>query len=364
MFRINPMSPEVADAVIDAAAEYKTLDGAKARRVAERWLVARGFTRDAWGNFKKSGVIGRYHFTKTKLQRQEKVAGRWRSIDSRSIIDVAHNLVQNAAAVSPRASEVAHLVEAKRKRKVAKKKAAARRVSERIRDEARVMAFRRALHQHWQLAYRALVLGDRSEVAEANEKIIPLVEKLRPELEQQLLEGKVPRQPPYSTDKPPLAVLFRDETVQFTEKVGGVGYTVRMRNRARGEVVIELGSLRGLTVDPVTHQVYHSAPDAVGDAYISGVLEVDQKRRAAVLFYIMSHDKRTGAGGRILSLWCDLMAGYGIDLWAAQAVGAEGRLFFKALERRGKLRIVKRDGANMIIECVRLSPNRAVLRCG
>ena len=66
---------------------------------------------------------------------------------------------------------------------------------------------------------------------------------------------------------------------------------------------------------------------------------------------IVSKEKRSGFGTKILSLFCRLMESLSSPGFVAQAVSKEGAMFFNKLEKRGQIDILSR-GKDWLIRCL------------
>lgn len=156
-----------------------------------------------------------------------------------------------------------------------------------------------------------------------------------------------------SVDKPPTPPLFYNVNYLWSEVVDGVEYTVHMKQAEKGVAIVTIGSSGGfgMVVNPRTHQMQQAYYISKGDAQISGQIAFNGDTFLASLFLIASTDKQKGAGTRVLSLWCRMMAGYGIEAWRGEAVGPEGAAFLKALTAHGKIEILGAQKSNLKVQC-------------
>ena len=131
-------------------------------------------------------------------------------------------------------------------------------------------------------------------------------------------------------------------------------------SHGKGKAVVEIGHPGGamggtIGVDPVTLRIRSrwGGAEAKGDGYISGTLGYDKEEAAidAGLLMMTAHQPRSGAGARLLWIWCTLMGGYLIRRWVAEAVGPEGEAFLKAMERRGEITLHGQRGSYWVASC-------------
>jgi hypothetical protein len=374
----NAMAPEVAQTVLAAAdidplseadqvAMDKALQGATeteqiaaGKRVAAKvkltsksatyiiqsWLRAIGYQRDPWGNYlKPAAPSARWHFKATVVNQQEKRAGEWRNVSSRSLIETAMNLIVNASKALGR-SDVEQVARgAREQRTTAAQKRAAKAARAEVEQQAHALAakamawkYRAELDQQLRGGQTTpeMAAQFRADNIEAQQRILAALDAGAP-IDQD--DAQVA-----SVDQPPLLPLLHDVPYSWVHTQDGVPYTIRVGRHVRGQAAITIGrsteAALGMGVDPITHRVtWEHHATAVGDGYATGqVLTLDQDR-GAKLFLVIAHDKQKGAGSRLLKIWCRLMAGYGVQDWIAEAVGPEGEAFLKALEKRGTIAI-------------------------
>ena len=228
------------------------------------------------------------------------------------------------------------------------------------------VAVERVMHRNWEVAYRYGVLQEKGEANRAvSDRLIPQANELADELFEKLKAGKQIRPPRYSVHEPPTTLFFKNSEATWIEVLGGKRYTVQITNDGtkRAHVHIGRSGRTGLMIDPTRLRVDmgRSAPDAEGDAYVSGSINLYDGNLYGKLFMIVAHEGRRRAGSRALTLWCDLMDGYGIERWIAEAVGDEGMAFFEGLARKGKIKIYGRRGSDLGIECVSMHPNPKIV---
>jgi hypothetical protein len=156
-----------------------------------------------------------------------------------------------------------------------------------------------------------------------------------------------------SVARPPLLpIRIHDSVYRWVEQEGGVDYTTSFENGGADTMKIVVGSTGGfMSINPVTHRPIMQPYDSVGDGYLGGAVALTPTGLVARLFLVMVQKPRTGAGTRLLSLWCKLMNAYGIRAWVAEAIGEEGEAFLQAMQRRGAISIVEDRGAYKLVRC-------------
>lgn len=361
------MTPTTAQAIIDHVKRLNVPakpSVSEAEGVLRTWLRAIGWKQDNWGNFlDPSDPTVRYHFKKTVLDKQwRNDRGVWSNLSYTQTIDSAVSLIVSAAGVVGDQELVAKYSRTKGKR-VEQKKARADSAKDR-RDRAQ--AFKLALREYATLRrgfVEKYMLGKASneEVIKAREEMTPLHAKWLSLVQ----AGKEPAddQQFASVGMPPLAgVLGRQEDGPYVwfETVDGVRYSIAVKPVGSKTAEISIGDsgAMSLGVSAVTRWISTDMDvDAEGDAYISGKVWHQNGKYNGALYLIMATAKQKGAGTRVLSLWCRLMAGYGIKIWVAEAVGEEGAAFMRALEKKGKLKILVQQGPNWAVQCEQAAQN-------
>jgi hypothetical protein len=359
---------DAANEVVEESKGIRKLDGRSARAVLTAWMRAMGWERDRYNNwFPDRSHDKRYHFSKRMFQYQDKFVGRWGNIESVSLLDAATRVILASGEESGRQAEVARFAKKAATRQKSRARAAGRRADDELRSQARRVAVERVMHQHWELAYHYGVLQEKGAplLSEIRDVLMPQADKLGDELFGKLKSGRRIASPRYSVQDPPTTLFFKDFDTSWTEAIGGTRYTVRIKNRSKTEAHVHIGKSgkSGLVIDPTMMAVDmdSSGAKAEGDAYISGSINLYQGNPFGRLFLIVAHEGRKRAGSRALTLWCDMMDGYAIERWIAEAVGKEGMAFFKSLDRKGKIRIYGSKGSNLGIECVSMHPNPKLL---
>lgn len=359
----NAMDPSVAEAVLSAAPRGKKIGGGDAIAVIYTWLRARGYERDRWGNYLKAGEPDvRWHFKERVLNQQYKYAGEWRNKSSQSLIDVANNLIVNAAkALGQPEAEVAAAARGRREqRSTAADKRAARVAREALEKQARTLAakamawkYRAELDKQLrgELPTPSVAEQFRADNAAAAASILAALEAKQPVDED---DGQIA-----TVDLPPLLPLLHEVQYEWDHRQDGVDYTIAVAHHQRGQAAIRIGKSTdadiGIGVDPITHTItWQLHRDQLGDGLATGQLIQREDVRFAKLFLIIAHEKQRGVGTRLMRIWCQLMAGYGVQDWIAEAVGPEGEAFLLALEKRGSIAIDHEHskGAFWLVRCL------------
>jgi hypothetical protein len=352
------MKPAVAEQLLTFVKQRgylpTRLNVAAAESIVRVYYRAEGHAEDRWGNAVRADGQ-RYHFQKTTVVRQSKYSGGWATVRSWRTIDLAAVLVREAAKDAGDAATLAAWEEGKQKR-VAQKKARSEK-SERDRRTAMASqtALKRVAFEHPHEVFtnlRRQKLADevfdmlRSKASTYTAEYLAALERG---------EQLPPDEAFTSVEQPPIVPLFLDRTQEWDVVEGGVPYTVRVANHGRGMASVTIGQSGepGMGVDAFTGWLSHDVREAKGDGGISGRVHVDEESGEVdgALYFIMAREKQRGAGARLISIWCALMAGWGVKAWVGEAVGPEGEAFLTALEKRGTLRIRGRRGSNWIVEC-------------
>lgn len=371
------MAVEVSDAsawaILTAVRERglsPRLNVDQAEVIVNAWLRSRPeLELDRYGNYKyRDNPKRRYHLKKTVLNIQADVGGRWANVTSRSTIEVAQVLVRTAAQKLSDQGRLDAWVEEKKRRESAKAKRVEVRLSQEQERRLSVLSWKHAVVDLGEAGVRVLRGFADDDLAAAFEQRRTSVRVELARLPETVLALSSLK---HSRHSPPWLPLYpkmpneskdADWTYAWEESEGGVAYTVRVQPESEGSARISIGSSGGmLDVDPASMRVEASvvALRAKGDGYISGRVidsspEARDRRMLApmgVLFMITAQEKRKGAGARLLSIWCDLMAGYGVNAFEGQAVGSEGAEFLRAMERRGKIDVLKIVGSSWALRC-------------
>lgn len=357
------MTPTTAQAILDYVKKFNvpakpSVD--ESEGVIKVWLRAIGWVQDRWGNYlEPSDPNTRYHFKKTQLNKQSKNSqGDWSNEDYKPSIDVALSLIVSAAAVAGDQETVQKYSKSRVKRKVEKKARADTEQDKRDQKQAYALALKEyAVQRRGFVKKMLLSTASEAEILKAREEFVPIREKWLAAVK----AGTVPEsdQQFATADSPPIIPVLGNEKYVWIETVDGVDYTVRVNTAETNVAEVSIGaSGSSIGASAMTHWVRETDPNDVGDSYISGkVYLVDKKDFGAALFLITSASKQKGAGTRALAIWCRMMAGYGIKLWIAQAVGPEGLAFLQALEKKGAIKIQAARGANLVVECINAKQN-------
>ena len=343
-------SAAIAKAIADAA-QSQGVKGrptvVQARAIVEAWLKSQGLRADRWGNYVFQNGERRFNFGKTALRRQGKVGGSWSTLSSSGVIDYAVSLLGQAVGELPEI-ERQQLADTVGRAKASAQSSADRRKLELVRAEAEILAFKRTEAEYRDDVYRNMIAGKKlsdARAAEINEALKrykqEMVGLLQTEGFQKPGDGSF-----VDVDRPPLLpILSAGGKYFWVDQADGIAYSIRVAHEGKGVARVEIGSAGTVAVDPRTMRMIHAPSGAVGDSYISGYVQRVEGTLIGVLFLIISQTKLSGAGSRAFSLWLRMMKGYGIDLWVAEAVGAEGEAFLQAMARRGLIQLGRRFGS-------------------
>lgn len=354
------MTPEVAAKVLatyESLGSKGMLDGAKGTQILVSWLTARGGKLDRYGNYLFRDGAERWHFKEQVVRREKKSQYGWHGVSSMPLIEAGYNLIEAAAKTLDRKDVLEHIVAQRARRGATKVKRASKASEEESRRQAMIWASKIFAQKHPD-AYAA----SAEETGAARDKIIA---KYRSEVEslttmalEKIKRGeKVNDGEIVSSDSPPVGVFFGTLFgYEWVESEGGVDYSIVFEPRAEGVVDVQIGksSEFGMRVSATSMRVSMS-PRGLhdkGDGFLSGVIGREKGgRMAAKVFMVVSHTPRSGAGSRLLTIWCRMMEGYGIRQWIAEAVGDQGQAAIEAWARRGVVKIVTRHGSNILVEC-------------
>lgn len=348
------MDQHVAEAILSEY-PHKKINGTIAAQIVRAWAAAKGYEEDRWGNFHRDDE-SRIKLTKQRVQTQRKFAGdkRWSNIKSVSLIGAAQRLVKKAAEALGDDKALAKVSAGTKKRRVARERRSEEARKEQLQRDVLSMVAKVVSSEMPMGFVRLHDTGAASpEFQTRYNELVHRVQALR------RLGRPLTDQDMFSTFQPPLApLLMKNLEAVWIEDMRGVPYTVSIRNAGPGVAVVEIGSTStkrsmGTRVDPVTGWVSSRQDvDRIGDAYVSGRIRRTKDGPVAVLYFIISKNKQQGAGSRVLDLWCNLMASYGIDAWVAEAVGDEGQAFLGAKVQSGRLEEVGRQGSNIVMRCL------------
>lgn len=348
------LDPAVAEAIL------RVWDGKKvtlisAKKIVEAWLGAKGFRRDAWGNYLEEDGA-RWHFGKQTVKLQEKMHGDWRDRRSLALIDAANALLTKSARTLGREDELVKVTGHREARKEERTKRASRAATARLEEQAQVWATKLVSQRDPEGYIKALRGEDAAHRAAFMAKARELYAQCLRQLEDggSYSDGEI-----VSVDDPPFAAFFDKRCrYEWNEPVQGVTYTFFVVQREVDVCEVHIGkpTADGMMgrIDPMSHAEKWDRPtlDVKGDGYISGYVQRKAgEAPTAVLFFIMSHEKQKGTGSRMIDAWCTLMKGWGVERWVAQAVGDEGEAFIQTKVRTGRLKLHGRSAKNMLLSC-------------
>lgn len=347
-----PQSPDTARSLLQIYAGHKGRLSAKVTdEVVAAYLRASG-SRDAYGNYLFSNGRMRWHYAKQNLQLQERDGGRWSNVRSEPFVRAALRMLEEAARVAGDTAATERV-----RRELSSRDGDRQRRADAAERDARqaevsdvtAKAFAR---QHPDAFLRsqgfgrplseAEVVGFRADIA-----------RIRAEYEALVARGDaLPGDGDLaSADHPPVAPIVRDMAYSWRETVGGVPYTVRVQRVERGVADVEIGrSSGGISVSAATMSPSFRRYPAQGDAYLSGSFRVaaDGERSASLLMLV----SQSSLGGlRAASIWCRMMAGWGVRQWKALGLNDQASRFVKILAERGALEVVGRHGSSLTVQC-------------
>lgn len=349
------MTPEVAQSVlVSYQRNGPKFTSESARAILKAWLTSRAIPMDHYGNFKISDHE-RYHFSKTKLHHQVKNRGEWASRTSPTLIEAGIVIVKKAAEAANDIALAERLGGVKEKRKETRVARTEKSRADRAEAAAREHAVKIASAERPE-EFVAWVADPNSEPGFGQ-----LVQSLKQQAQEAVARGsKLSDHGIFSAAEPPLAPVLLDVGARWTENEGGVDYTVAMKHaRGHGDTAaIHIGrsSKSGfeMAVDPLSHSVDWGEVmvTAAGDGYMSGWVARGPDGPLAGMFMLIAHEKKQGAGGRLLNIWCRMLDAYGIERWVAEAVGEEGVAFIAAKVKSGRLELLGAQGSSLLVRCV------------
>jgi len=314
------------------------------------WALAKGMTEDRWGNFHMEDGH-RIKFTKQRMRVEGKGGRGWSAIESYPLIDAGYMAIRDAAKAAGRDDVFEKARGSLRSRRSSKKKSRQKRLSKA--KEAALSQMAKLIASSEDPFYFYEVVDEEAPADDYESRVFELSRELRA-LEER---GKpVTDADVFSASSVPAALLHMPGEAQWIEEVDGVAYSIWIKHREGRKATIEIGTSSesgfGGSVDPLGYSMHYGSGPGKGDAYISGYVErLRGHAPVGILFMIVSHNKQHGAGSRVLDIWCDLMAAFGVERWAAKAVGEEGEAFFAARERAGRLRRIGSRGSDIAFEC-------------
>lgn len=360
------MNTETAEAIVKTYESFgkSAIDGKMGSAIGQAWLRARGVPMDRYGRFVSADGKTRFIFKETSMRRESLTeGGRWVGMATTPYIEVGTNLLRGAAEALGRSDllERAAKLSSKRKEGVAKRAEKAKR--EEIEVEAKRFGIKAAIQSNPQEFLRIMDMVEAGKIVpqpridriEATTKAAIAEALGRLERGEELDDGTI-----VSVDNPPWGALVRTHlSYVWTAVADGVEYTVRFKPVERGVVDVSIGKSSehgGFTVSAVSQRMKldFDASNDVGDGLLSGAVYRSKKGEVfAKVFLISAHQRRSGAGTRLLSIWCQLMTGFGIEAWKAEAVGDEGLGAMEAWARKGKIAILGKVGeSSLAVRCL------------
>ena len=347
--------------VADAVVKYvhgrtlrPTMNAGEARDLIRAYLRAAGLREDSYGNFKNpSDPNERYHFSRQRVQLQRKHGRQWSNVRSYSPTGMARKIVISSSKTVGDSS-LEDRFRSKVKAEGARRKKAKRTAAEgKVAAKAKEIAQKAFAMNEPELAVKvgSGVVMPSSQVAHAKDRIQQLTRKWTEHL---LAGGAAPLDSAFATvDSPPVLPVFLPYEYTWSETVNGVTYSVHVENAEKGTANVSIGGYGRFSVDPRTHRMLVPDYETSGDASISArvVWDEDGKQMVGVMFMITALNQKRGAGSRVMELWCRMMRGYGVSAWIGEAVGPEGMKFLRALERKGKIKILGGDSKNLVMTC-------------
>lgn len=370
------MNTETAEAVVKTYESFSktAIDGKMGEAIGRAWLRARGVPMDRYGKYVSPSGTTRFIFKETSMRRESLTeGGRWVGMATTPYIEVGTNLLRQAAEALGRADLIERVEKLSKKRKEGVEKRAAKASKKELEDAAKKFGVKAAIQSNPKEFIRVLdMIADgkvvpQDRVDRVNAVTRAAVEEATRRLEhgETLDDGAI-----VSVDNPPWGALLRTHLdYEWTAVEGGVEYTVRFKPVERGVAEVSIGKSSehgGFTVSAITRRMSmdFNASDDVGDGILAGAVFRDKKGAVgAKVFLISVHERRSGAGTRLLSLWCRLMSSFGVEAWKAEAVGDEGLGAMEAWARKGKIEILGKIGeSNLAVRCIEGTPGLAAGR--
>lgn len=318
-----------------------------AESLVRSYLRAKGLREDRYGNFLNPDDPGmRYHLKERVVNLQEKIGGDWRNIRSMNLIPYAVGLAKKAAEI---AGDASVLEKADKKRtaiRAAKDKRAKQANEKATKRTIWLYAMRRIAFEYPDL-FRKNAVGAQALSPEQAAEMQAKRDEFQAHAEKLIADGHldwVTDDPFASADRPPLTPFFYEKTaVVWVETIDGVKYQISVKNEDRYRVTVEIGTHEGFRIDPLQLKVVGlSGANVEGDGGLSGTAVIDRDTAdvRAALVLIDTQTKRSGAGSRMLRLWCKMMRGWRVNRWSVIGAGEEGLPFFEAMDRKGVARII------------------------
>lgn len=340
-----------------------------AESLVQSYLRAKGLREDRYGNFLHADEGVRFHLKERVVNLQEKRGGEWRNVRSMNLIPYAVGLAKKAAEL---AGDTAVVAKAEKKRssiREAKEKRSRRAAEEATKRTVWLYAMRRVAFEMPDV-FRRNAAGVQALTPEQSAEAKAKRDEYQVHAERLIADGHldwVENDPFATADAPPLTPFFYERTgVSWVETIDGVEYRILVKNNDKFRVTIEIGTHDGFRIDPNRLAIVgFSDRAAAGDGGLSGSAVVNRETSeiSAALVLIDAKEKRSGAGARMLRLWCKMMRGWRVNRWLVVGAGKEGLPFFEAMDRKGVARIIAPSeevrraevaatgGVNLVMQC-------------
>lgn len=334
--------------------------------LVQSYLRAKGYREDRYGNFLNPADANvRFHLKERVVNLQEKRGGEWRNVRSMDLIPYAVGLAKKAAEL---AGDSAIVEKADKKRtsiRAAKEKRATKAAQEVTKRTIWLYAMRRIAFEYPDL-FRQNATRVQALSPEQAAEMMAKRDEYQAHAEKLIADGHLDwvQSDPFATaDQPPLTPFFYEKTaVSWIETVDGVKYQITVKNRDKLRVTIEIGTHGGFAIDPTQFTIVGFSGNKEGDGGLSGTASVDRDTAeiSAALVLIDTKQKRSGAGSRMINLWCKMMRGWRVNRWLVVGAGEEGLPFFEAMDRKGVARIIappeeqrrtSTGGVNLVMQC-------------
>jgi hypothetical protein len=334
------------------------LSAAQAKDFIAFWARLVGYETDRWGHLVRNGTR-RLKFGRGVVRSEERQGSRWVNLGSQQAIDMANNLLANAAKAAGDETVERRIAGAKQGR-ADQKRARARKAAEaEARETARQTALKFAASK-----FREDMLAHATGKTLTNARHLELkefIETNRDIFAAFLLAGRtLPGDEHFASLKePPFLPVFGNVEYHWVETLAGQRYSVTVRNHGKNAAEVLIGRAlgrMGRTIPVGVTEFGHTAyakehARAEGDALAAGLVAWDGTRFVGQLTMAVTSGTAAGGGLRAGLLWCRLMAGYGIDHWVGFAMTDDGQRLLAALERRGSVRVLERQGRSAVVAC-------------
>lgn len=345
-------NPVVDQAVVEYVREHglkPSMKADEARNLIRVYLRLLGMQQDAWGNFKRDGE--RVHFGAQRVKIQRKEGSRWETTQSSLPSQWARTIVVKAAKAAGDTAMESRFrggVETAKKAKARAVQAGSEKKSQEVVD--------RLAQKHFAMQQPDVLVQLGASRSAPSQETKDRLSQLGMGWRRRLETNPPPQDDAMfaSVDHPPVLPVFFNHKYTWTEQVDDQPYSIHVASSGKDSASVTIGAYGNVTVDPMTKRMKMPTEYApVGDAQATGQILWDSEQKAFVglLFLLMSLKKQSGAGARVLQLWCRMMRGYSIEVWIAQAVGSEGQAFIEAMAKKGKVRVVGKDRSDLLVAC-------------